>query len=73
MFALTLRLVVDGEDFALGVGSMGSIGALEVHFLGGLFGLRGSGINLGWPELLPRLSLLFGLRRRHDCWFGLNY
>lgn len=54
---LTIRLVVDRKDFALSIRCMGSIRALEVHFLSGELDL-GSNPVLRGPELLPWLGLL---------------
>jgi hypothetical protein len=59
-------VVVNGKNFPFGVGSMGSIRALEVHLFGGLLGLRASGFDLWGPERFPWLRLrLVGWR--HCC------
>ena len=53
---LTIGLVVEGKEPALGVGGMGSIGALKVHLLRSELGLLSH--LLRGPGLLPRLGLL---------------
>lgn len=54
----TLRFVIDHKDLALGIGCMGSVGALEVHFFRGESNLSSNAVLRG-PELLPWLRLLY--------------
>jgi len=53
--SLTLGLVLNLEDLALGVGGVGAVGALKVHLLLGELGLA---VDSRWrPVLLPGLRL----------------
>ena len=56
---LTFRADINGKDLALGVGCMGPVGALEVHFFRGELDLS-SWAGARGPRLLPWLGLLSG-------------